>query len=109
MQIMLLSPSNVCRCQRMGEDGMVEQTLRWTQQVPFGEHQFDVIFAGEISPVNATLWCWVTNFSIDRAQRSARDRPFVRGCGEALPVTRGFVTNRLSGGINVVNDCNVVG
>lgn len=70
VQTMLLSPSNVYRCQRMGEDGMVDQTLRWTQKVPFGEHQFDVIFAGEISPVNATLWCWVTNFSIDRVQRA---------------------------------------
>lgn len=68
VQTMLLSPSNIYRCSREGEHGTVEQTLRWTQQVPFGKHQFDVLFAGEISPESATLWCWVTNFSINTAK-----------------------------------------
>ena len=70
VQTMLLSPSNVYQRQRMGENGMVQQTLRWTQQVPFGKHEFDVIFAGEISPVSATLWSWVTNFSIHTAKQA---------------------------------------
>jgi len=61
VQTTLLSPSHVFQCGRKGEYGPVEQTLRWTHQVPFGEHEFQVLFSGEISPVAATLWCWVTN------------------------------------------------
>ena len=61
---MRMSPAQVQHCRRQGEDGPVEQTLRWTHQVPFGEHEFEVLFSGEISPVAATLWCWVTNFTL---------------------------------------------
>ena len=61
---MRMSPAQVQHCRRKGEDGPVEQTLRWTHQVPFGEHEFAVLFSGEISPVAATLWCWVTNFTL---------------------------------------------
>jgi hypothetical protein len=64
VQTTLLSPSHVFQCNRQGEDGLVEQTLRWTHQIPFGEHQFQVLFAGEISPKAATLWCWVTNLRL---------------------------------------------
>jgi hypothetical protein len=56
VQTTLLSPSHVVQCRRKGEDGLVEQTLRWTQQVPFGDHAFQVLFSGEISPTAATLW-----------------------------------------------------
>ena len=62
VQTTMLSPGNMLQCCRKGEDGPVEQTLRWTNQVPFGEHTLHVLFSGEISPVAATLWCWVTNF-----------------------------------------------
>ena len=62
VQTTMLSPGNMLQCRRKGEDGPVEQTLRWTNQVPFGEHTLHVLFSGEISPVAATLWCWVTNF-----------------------------------------------
>jgi len=43
---------------------LVEQTLRWTDNVPFGKHDFSVLFSGEISPADATLWCWVTNLNL---------------------------------------------
>ena len=62
VQTMRMSPTLVSQSRRAGEDGMVEQTLRWTEQVPFGQHVFPVLFSGEISPKTATLWVWVTNF-----------------------------------------------
>lgn len=66
VQTMLMSPSLVLQSRRTGEHGPVEQTLRWTQQVPFGKRAFDVLFSGEISPKAATLWVWVTNFTLSR-------------------------------------------
>ena len=66
VQTMLMSPALVSKSRRAGEDGMVEQTLRWTHQVPFGQHEFQVLFSGEISPKSATLWVWVTNFMLSR-------------------------------------------
>lgn len=66
VQTMLLSPTQVAKARRQGEDGWVEQTLRWTHHVPFGRHEFQVIFSGEISPKEATLWVWVTNFTLTR-------------------------------------------
>ncbi len=71
VQTTLLSPSQVVQCRRKGEEGMVEQTLRWTQQVPFGTHAFQVLFSGEISPVAATLWAWVTNFTLSHERVQA--------------------------------------
>jgi len=65
VQTMLMSPALVKKARRAGEDGMVEQTLRWTHQVPFGKHEFQVIFSGEISPHKASLWVWVTNFVLN--------------------------------------------
>jgi hypothetical protein len=62
VQTMRLSPTLVAKSRRAGADGLVEQTLRWTQPVPFGRHLFQVLFSGEISPKTATLWVWVTNF-----------------------------------------------
>ena len=64
IQTMRLSAGQVFQGSRKGEQGPVEQTLRWTHQVPFGEHEFQVLFSGEISPVAATLWCWVTNLRL---------------------------------------------
>ena len=66
VQTMLMSPSLVLKGWRASEEGMVEQTLRWTHQVPFGAHEFQVLFSGEISPKSATLWVWVTNFMLNR-------------------------------------------
>lgn len=64
VQTTLLSPAHVVQCRRRGEDGWVDQTLRWTQQIPFADHEFQVLFSGEISPTAATLWAWVTNFPL---------------------------------------------
>ena len=64
VQTMMMSPSHIFRGQRNGEDGPVEQTLRWTSDVPFGQHVFNVLFSGEISPTSATLWVWVTNLRL---------------------------------------------
>jgi len=64
VQTTVLSPSNVFQSRRKTQDGIVEQTLRWTHKIPFGEHQFQVLFAGDISPKAATLWCWVTNLRL---------------------------------------------
>jgi len=44
----------------------VDQTLRWTEDVPFGAHVLNVLFSGEISPKAATLWVWVTNLRLSR-------------------------------------------
>lgn len=71
VQTTLLSPSHVVQCHRKGEDGPVEQTLRWTSQIPFGEHSFQVLFSGEISPTSATLWAWVTNLSLSHERVQA--------------------------------------
>jgi len=64
VQTMMMSPSLVSKDCRDGEDGRVEQTFRWTSQIPFGKHEFSVLFNGEISPKAATLWVWVTNFTL---------------------------------------------
>ena len=64
VQTMMTSPSNCFRGQREGEDGPVDQTLRWTEGVPFGAYVFSVLFSGEISPKAATLWVWVTNLRL---------------------------------------------
>jgi len=64
VQTMMMSPSHLFRGQRQGEDGPVDQTLRWTQDVPFGSYAFNVLFSGEISPTSATLWVWVTNLRL---------------------------------------------
>jgi len=64
VQTMMMSPRLVATAYRRAEHGAVTQTLRWTSQVPFGEHTFQVLFCGEISPAAATLWVWVTNFSL---------------------------------------------
>jgi len=64
VQTMMMSPSHLFRGQRTGEDGPVDQTLRWTSEVPFGQYLFNVLFSGEISPTTATLWVWVTNLRL---------------------------------------------
>jgi hypothetical protein len=64
VQTMLLSPTHLFHSEREGEDGKVAQTFRWTNEVPFGEHAFNVLFNGEISPTAATLWVWVTNLRL---------------------------------------------
>jgi hypothetical protein len=66
VQTMIMSPANVSQSQRQGENGLVNQTLRWTDNVPFGTYEFSVLFSGEISPADATLWCWVTNLCLSR-------------------------------------------
>ena len=65
IQTMLMSPSHVWKGKRMGEDGIVEQTARWSEQVPVSGHPLNVIFLGEIAPHAATLWAWVTNLRLD--------------------------------------------
>ena len=65
VETMMMSLENVCRGFREGEDGTVEQTLRWTRHIPFGQHEFDVLFSGEVGPACASLWVWATNYRID--------------------------------------------
>ncbi len=64
VQTMMMLPSQCFSGKRQGEDGLVDQTLRWTDDVPFGAHAFSVLFSGEISPKAATLWVWVTNLRL---------------------------------------------
>ena len=66
VETMMMSPENVSKGSREGEDGTVDQTLRWTRRIPFGEHEFSVLYSGEVGPACACLWVWVTNFGIDR-------------------------------------------
>lgn len=65
VQTMLLSPARLWRGRRKGEYGWVEQTVRWTEQVPVQDHCLNVLFLGEIGPQAATLWAWVTNLRMD--------------------------------------------
>ena len=80
VETMMMSLENVSRGFREGEDGTVEQTLRWTRHIPFGQHEFDVLFSGEVGPACASLWVWTTNFRIDTdnayeiANRGGRSR-----------------------------------
>lgn len=64
IQTMLMSPTHLWQGRRMGEDGMVEQTVRWSEQVPVSGHPLNVLFLGEIAPHAATLWVWVTNLRL---------------------------------------------
>jgi len=65
IQIMLMTPANIWKGQRENDDGLVEQDVRWAEQVPVSGHPLNVIFSGEISARAATLWVWVTNLSVD--------------------------------------------
>ena len=64
IEIMHLSPTNLWRGCRTGEDGNVQQTARWAEQVVVSEHPLNVIFLGEIAPHAATLWAWVTDLRL---------------------------------------------
>jgi hypothetical protein len=64
IQIMMMNPDNITKTQRKNDDGLVEQDIRWAEQVPVSGHSLNVIFSGEISVHSATLWVWVTNLSI---------------------------------------------
>jgi hypothetical protein len=68
VQTMILSPESVRQASFPTPEGRVEQTLRWTHHIPFGSRLFDVLFCGEIAPSAATLWVWVTNFSLNPGQ-----------------------------------------
>ncbi len=85
VQTMMMSPENCLRGVREGEDGPVDQTLRWTGGVPFGAHTLNVLFSGEVGPKAATLWVWATNLDLDRervyaiANNGGRARNSVEG------------------------------
>jgi hypothetical protein len=64
IQIIRMSPSHLWRGRRIGEDGSVEQTARWAEQVPLSGHRLNVILLGEIAPHAATLWAWATNLRL---------------------------------------------
>jgi hypothetical protein len=78
VQTMMMSPELVLGSHRQIDEGRVEQTFRWTNQVPFGKHTFDVLFCGEISPASATLWAWATNFDVN-----LRNIEPIANCGRA--------------------------
>jgi len=86
VETMMMSPVNVSKGTREGEDGTVEQTLRWTSRIPFGQHELSVLFSGEVGPACASLWVWATNFGIDRenaygiANHGGRQRQVVENC-----------------------------
>ena len=71
VQTLLMTPAQVLRMERKGEHGPVEQTLRWTNDIEFGDHKLNVLLAGEISPRAATLWAWVTNFALSNTTAAA--------------------------------------
>jgi hypothetical protein len=64
IEIMHASCANHQRGVRRGEDGWIEQTMRWADGVPFGEHTLQVVFMGEVGPGAATLWVWATNLMV---------------------------------------------
>ncbi len=65
IQTMMMSPTHLWHGTRLGESGMVDQTARWSEDVPVSDHPLNVIFLGEIAPHAATLWAWVTNLRLD--------------------------------------------
>lgn len=65
VQTMMMSPAYLWKGQRKGEDGMAEQTVRWSEQVPVSGYLLNVLFLGEIAPHAATLWVWVTNLKLN--------------------------------------------
>jgi len=67
-----LSPTWVAHAPWAGAAGPVEQTVRWTTQVPFGKHLFQVLFRGEISPTAATLWVSPMNGFLRRLTQACR-------------------------------------
>ncbi|NQT91259.1 MAG: hypothetical protein HQ559_00755, partial [Lentisphaerae bacterium] len=71
IQTMMMSPTHLWHGKRPGEDGMVDQTARWSEDVPVSGHPLNVIFLGEIAPHAATLWVWVTNLSLDTTRIAA--------------------------------------
>ena len=71
VQTLLMTPAQVLRMERKGEHGPVEQTLRWTNDIEFGNHKLNVLLTGEISPRAATLWAWVTNFALSNTTAAA--------------------------------------
>ncbi|MDY0020823.1 MAG: hypothetical protein RBT47_12575 [Anaerolineae bacterium] len=64
IEIMHASSANRQRGSRRGEDGWIEQTMRWADGVPFGDHTLQVVFLGEVGPSAATLWVWATNLMV---------------------------------------------
>jgi hypothetical protein len=64
IEIMHASSANRQRGVRRGEDGWIEQTMRWADGVPFGDHTLQVVFLGEVGPSAATLWVWATNLMV---------------------------------------------
>ena len=66
VQIMLLSELDCVRTHHKSEDGDVEQICKWVEHIPVSGHDLNIVFASEVSPKAATLWCWVTNFYVDR-------------------------------------------
>ena len=64
VEIMHASCANRQRGARRGEDGWIEQTMRWADGVPFGDHTLQVVFLGEVGPRAATLWVWATNLMV---------------------------------------------
>jgi hypothetical protein len=65
VQTMMMEPTAVRTAQRKVEDGWAEQTLRWTCDIPFGEHTFNVVFSAEIAPHATALNVVVTNLRLD--------------------------------------------
>ena len=62
--IMQMSPGNVRRGTRLDEEGWLDQTMRWADGVPFGQHAQQVVFLSEVGPEAAKLWAWVTNLMV---------------------------------------------
>ena len=63
--IMQMSARNVRFGTRLGEAGWIDQTMRWADGVPFGQHHaLQVVFLSEIGPDAAKLWVWVTNLMV---------------------------------------------
>ena len=66
MDLLALAPSHVWHATRKGDDGPVEQTARWVDDLSVGAHRLQAIFLGEIAPHAASLQVWLTNLRLDR-------------------------------------------
>ena len=62
--IVQMSTKNVRFGTRLGEEGWINQTMRWADDVPFGQHTLQVVFLSEVGPDAPKLWVWVTNLMV---------------------------------------------
>jgi hypothetical protein len=63
LHLLPLHRANVVRVRHGSPEADGRLDCRWLEDIMLGEHQTNVILAGEITPEAATLYAWITNFA----------------------------------------------